>query len=395
MHKILWVGDAVVASGFARCTHKILEPLCGDNEVQVLGIGHNGDPVDPPYPYPIYPSFLGGDVFGVGRIAGRVAAFEPDVIILQNDPWNIPPYIEQLEDDHVPIVGAIAVDGLNCKGASLNGLSHAIFWTKFAQAEATYGGLTVPSTVIPLGVDLSIYGPGDRSAARSVLDLSGNGPTNLNDVFIVGNVNRNQPRKRLDLTIAYFAEWIKTHRVTDAFLYLHVCPTGEHGCDIRQLVDYYGIRSRVLLSQPHIGYGIPEDLLVQTYRTFDVQLTTTQGEGFGLSTLEGMACGIPQIVPSWAALGDWPGEAAYSVPCASTAITPNGVNVIGGVPARVETVEALDTLYRDSTARFALRSAGLALTAQPQFRWSSIAEAYANVFSDVIQSAKESELLTK
>jgi hypothetical protein len=34
------------------------------------------------------------------------------------------------------LVGAIAVDGKNCRGADLNGLDHVIFWTKFAEDEA-------------------------------------------------------------------------------------------------------------------------------------------------------------------------------------------------------------------------------------------------------------------
>jgi hypothetical protein len=63
--------------------------------------------------------------------------------------------------------------------------------------------------VVPLGVDTDIYKPGDKSAARKKLGIA---PVKDTD-FIVCNVNRNQNRKRIDLTILYFAEWIRTRKI--------------------------------------------------------------------------------------------------------------------------------------------------------------------------------------
>jgi glycosyltransferase involved in cell wall biosynthesis len=174
--------------------------------------------------------------------------------------------------------------------------------------------------------------------------------------------------------------------VPEAVLFLHVCPTGETGCDIRQLVRYFGLQGRVILAEPNMGLGDPEERLRQTYNVFDVMLTTTQGEGFGLPTLEGMACGVPQIVPDWSALGDWAGEAAYRVPCTSTSVTP-GVNVIGGIAGRTETIAALDLLYRHPEERSSLREAGLRLAAQPRFHWEAIGEAVGAVLQSVLSKA--------
>src|SRR4030042_4693883 len=107
------------------------------------------------------------------------------------------------------------------------------------------------------------------------------------------------------------------------------------GYDVRQLMRYYGFTKedkRLILAEPHIGHGVEEEMLPSVYSSFDVQLTTTQGEGWGLTTMEGMACGVPQIVPDWSALGEWAREAALLVPCSTHAVTPNGVNVVGGAP---------------------------------------------------------------
>src|SRR5207245_1483917 len=155
---------------------------------------------------------------------------------------------------------------------------------------------------IHLEVHLQIYYPGNQQEARQRLGF----PESLFDKFIVGNVNRNQPRKRLDLTVQYFAEWMKDSQINDAYLFLHIAPTGDVGYNPEQLLKYYGIDRRLIKGDPGVWSGVTEMEMADTYRSFDVQVTTTQGEGWGLTTMEGMACGIPQIVPEWSALGEWP-----------------------------------------------------------------------------------------
>src|SRR6185369_9240352 len=100
-------------SGFARCTHHTLEEVRKTWDVHVLGLNYRGDPHD--YPYPIYPAALGrvDDLFGLNRVSPMVQKLRPDVVVVQNDPWNLPMYMELLR--HVPTIGALAVDGLNCQ----------------------------------------------------------------------------------------------------------------------------------------------------------------------------------------------------------------------------------------------------------------------------------------
>ena len=379
MRRLLWIGDAVCDSGFARCTHNILEAVRERWDVSVLGINYRGDPH--PYPYPIYPCLVGGDLFGLGRVGEMLQKVGPDVVVLLTDPWNVPAYLEKLA--HVPTVAMLAVDGRNCRGHGLNGLMLAVFWTNFGLEEARAGGYRGPGAVVPLGVDLEIYHPEDRAEARRRLGL----PRRALEGFIVGNVNRNQPRKRLDLTIAYFAEWVKTRGVSDAYLFLHVAPTGEtSGYDCQQLAGYYGVANRLILSEPGLWKGPSESVLALTYAAFDVQMTTTQGEGWGLTTMEGMACGIPQIVPAWSGLGEWTEDAALQVPCTTIAVTPNRINVVGGIADRQLTVEALDLLYRDAALRDQYRERGLALVKRPCYRWPAIGQAFLGALEDAVDA---------
>lgn len=388
MRKILWVGDAACDSGFAKATHHTLKSFVNDARfdqhgpqwvVTVLGLNYRGDPHA--YPYRIYPAYVpGGDMFGTRRVVEIVMRERPDVVVFQNDPWNIPAYVVKLKDmpSKPKLVGAIAVDGKNCRGKDLNGLDHAIFWTQFAQDEATQGGMTIESSIVPLGVDVTKYAPGDRHEAREKLGLFSSIPAMTDDSLIFLNVNRNQPRKRLDLTLEYFAEYYHSSR-DDAYLYLHVCPTGDVGYDIDQLAKYYNLKGRVLLAQPGVYHGVSEEEMILTYRAADVGISTTQGEGWGLTTMEGMACGLPQIIPDWAALGEWPAPVARQIPCSSTCVTPNMINVIGGVPDRKEFVNAMHQYARWKPLREKKSHDGIALMRQDQYRWENIAAAFRTV----------------
>lgn len=394
MRNLLWVGDAACDSGFAKCTHNTIPGFLSDADtrVTVLGINYRGDPHE--YPYKIYPAFVLGnraDVFGVRRVIELMRTTEPDVVVIQNDPWNIPAYVEQVQLGYQKhglkrpmIVGAVAIDGKNARGKDLNGLDHCIFWTEFAQKEAQLGGYTGTSHVVPLGVDLNIFSPGDRAYARSRLGL----PPEILDGFWVLNANRNQPRKRLDLTLQAFADFYHGG-AEDAYLYLHVCPTGDIGYDLDQLGWYYKLKGHLILAEPGIYKGSAEEDLIYTYQAANVQVSTTQGEGWGLTTMEGMACGVPQIVPDWAALGEWAEPAADLVTCTSTIVTPNMVNAIGGVPDREELVQRLWVAYHQFKHRNANPELGesiwgervrlgLDLVNQPRFRWENIAAAFAS-----------------
>lgn len=383
MKKLLWVGDAGVPSGFARATHETLDVLRETYEVTVLGMNYRGDPHS--YPYPIYAAAPGGDAFGFGRLVWMCDVVKPDVIVLQNDPWNIPFYTRKLrkfkEYEQVPVVGSIAVDGMNCRGAGMNDLALGVFWTQFGLDEARRGGFTAPGVVVPLGVDLQTYHRMDRVEARHHLNL----PERFDDMFIVGNVNRNQPRKRLDLTIRYFCKWINDHNIKDAYLYLHVAPTGDlNGYDCEQLMAYYGCLGRLIMQKPATFYGKSEEHMRNTYNAFNVQLTTTQGEGFGLTSFEGAACGVLQILPKWSALGDLFGDnCAYAVPCTSTCTTHDTINVVGGVMDEALAIDALSYVYEDPSAFNETICSATKLVNEPRFRWRNIGESFRDAIKEV------------
>lgn len=382
MRKLLWVGDAACESGFARCTHKTLETLCKSWQVLVLGLNYLGDPHG--YPYPIFPARTGGDFLGVNRLTAMIEGGKPDVIVIQNDPLHFHSYLEEMKPflGKIPVVGAVAVDGLNCRGDVLNPLSDAIFWTQFGLDEARRGGYIGRASVIPLGVDLDIYKPIEKAEARKIAGLDMLDP----DAFIVGFVGRNQPRKRIDLLIAAFAEWVKTSATKNAYLYCHVSPTGDVGWSLKQLIHYhlpeviYG--KRYISMEPDVWHGITEADMAITYNCFDV-MATCSCEGFWLPGLEAMACGVPVIGPDWSALGDWPGDAMLKVPCPTSLATPGGSNAIHGVPDKEQLIWAMNELYSSNESLQTLRAAGLRKAAESRYRWAHIGKAFGQVLDSV------------
>lgn len=395
MKKLLWIGDAISQTGFARVTHSVLAHLHEKWDVHVLGINYRGDPH--PYPYRIYPAELGGDAFGVGRVHALCRMIEPDVVVVNNDPWIVVPIMEQVPD-HIPVVAYMPVDAPNQSAApSLNtrqspqhqgkliGLARAIAYTNFGRKELLMSGFGGRCDVIPHGVDTDIYQPVDQKEALAQLQFNYKFP---DEPFIVGNVNRNQPRKRLDLTIQYFTEWWnKAGCPANAFLHLHA-GNRDLGYNLIQLANYYGIEKRFIITDKNMNYQpgrcAPEDKMKFVYGAHAVHVNTSMGEGWGLTTHESMACGVPQIVPNYAALGEWAKGAVAHVPVTSYAVTEKGINTIGGIVDRVEFVKTLDRLHKDPDERRALGAAGLARATESQFAWSMVAERFNAILTETV-----------
>lgn len=410
---LLVVSDAACQSGFARSMHAILDVAKETYDIYVLGINYRGDPHD--YPYRIWAAAPGGDFLGVGRLIWMCdqivleTGAVPDVILLQNDGWNIQRYMQQLRlkkssgeyawPDYasVPVVAICAVDGKNFQADWLEGVDHTIFWSDFALEEAREAEYEGTASVIPLGVDLKTFYPTDKNVARRTRGLG-----HIEDAFIIGNVNRNQPRKRWDLTIKYFAEWVyggmertlrtetadqNNMKIQDAYLYLHTAPTGDSALDVVQLCRYYKVVTRLILMQPQIWYGEPDSTMRTTYNCFDVAITTTQGEGFGLTAIEAMACGVPLIAPDWSALGEWTKGAAYLVKCTSTANT-SGLNVIGGIPDQTGFISALNHLYGSRGVLTNNAQAALERAQEPRFRWETIGAQVTAVLESLVNPSE-------
>ena len=72
---------------------------------------------------------------------------------------------------------------------------------------------------------------------------------------------------------------------------------------------------RVRLTNAHNTFvGLPEPQLVALFNAADVYLTTTSGEGFGLTIAEALACEVPVVSTGWAAEVEVVGPGGILVP---------------------------------------------------------------------------------
>lgn len=380
--RLLWIGDAVAFTGFAKITHNVLDELKDIWDIQIIGLNHRGDP----HEYEdlkIFPAQIGGDPFGVGRVRGFVNHFNPHVICAINDPWIIARYLDQ-GPFPMPFVGYIPVDSPNVPHLrAMNALDAAVFYTKFGLEEGRKVGFKGLSYIIPHGVCTRTYHPVPKAEARRTLGLS---DPITEDCFIFGYVGKNQPRKRQDLCMKYFKSWIdKYNPPEDVFLYFHTSAT-DAGYDLKQLTEYYGLQGRVISADEKmtVWSGLLEENMYLLYSSLDAHISTAMGEGWSLCATESMACGVPNMGGRWSALAEWADGAMHFVECTDTFVNPGNINTVGGIVNEDQFVEGLQKLYSDEAYRKHLIEKGFECVNEPKYRWANIAAQFDAVFRDVL-----------
>jgi|TARA_R110000824_G_scaffold177610_8_gene357093 glycosyltransferase involved in cell wall biosynthesis len=105
--------------------------------------------------------------------------------------------------------------------------------------------------------------------------------------------NRNARRKQSGSLIYWFKSFLDKVGHDKASLILHTDPKDPHGQDLEYLLNTLGLTNgEVLLSTAKI----PPEILAGIYNIVDCTINISDAEGFGLSTLESLACGTPIIV---------------------------------------------------------------------------------------------------
>ena len=146
----------------------------------------------------------------------------------------------------------------------------------------------------PHGIDCSTYRPRRPTPARVRCGL----PT---DAYIVGmvanNKGTNPPRKSFAEAFMAFGMFRAEH--PDALLYVHSEMSGiAGGIDLQLLADACNIPPDALVFAPQaeLLIGSPDSTMADLYSSFDVLLSPSRGEGFGIPVIEAQSCGTPVIV---------------------------------------------------------------------------------------------------
>ena len=398
---VLVVGQGVRPTGYARVISSILKHLKDRYEFHHFGINYNGPPLD--CGWKVYPNELPGDILGVEQLPLLVEKIRPRLLFFVHDM-----YLYQLHrpglDKHRCQLRTIAyfpVEGVLADPAALKGLDRldtAVLFTDGAAraVERSLAALNLrhhsfcpPSLkVIPHGVDTNAFRPCTADSAspefrwsriKARASLFRDRPE-LSNAFIVLNANRNQPRKRIDITVEAFALFARD-KPENVKLYLHM-GTEDRGYKLSELRGWHDLKGRVLLTTESAQMpNIPDGRLNLIYNACDVGLNTSTGEGWGLVAFEHAATGAAQVMPRHSACAELWRDAALLVDPMETFKPPTEF-VVHKIVSPADVANALERIYETPTLLQEFSTRGYKRATVPELEWGQIADKWDRLFQD-------------
>lgn len=174
----------------------------------------------------------------------------------------------------------------------------------------------IENTYIPHAIDTSVFKPTEKmrngQSVREYMAVP-------DDAFLVGMVAANKAngqihRKAFAENLLAFAIHLKKY--PNSYLYIHSEPSRVYGgFDLGILLRMVGIpQDNVLLPDPfELRNGFSDEDMAAFYSAFDVLLSTSYGEGFGIPTIEAQACGTRVITSNFAASKDLASEDSWKI----------------------------------------------------------------------------------
>ena len=155
------------------------------------------------------------------------------------------------------------------------------------------------SWYIPHGVDCNFFKPilEPNYGKKPLKDIA-------DGAFVVGCVARNQHRKNIPQLIKGFKEFVDRNELKpeDAKLILHMDWNDAMGWKFPAFAEEYGVEEYLLpplMGVLDAGESLAEEGMAHLYNCMDVFVLPTAGEGFGIPTIEAMACGVPVAVTNY------------------------------------------------------------------------------------------------
>jgi glycosyltransferase involved in cell wall biosynthesis len=336
MARILWLSDGGCATGFGHVTHHIGERLVRDygHDIHVLAVNHRGDYfpsiLDPSQPtlLKLYtPTQLSqSDIYGASRITEMLGNLiegpgpDLDAVVILNDPnvlldllfenpWDEKRFLLQSR----PILYYVPVDGTNLPPVWTDvvpKVSNVVAMSKWGQS------FYQPSKLVYHGVDPNHYwAVKDRPITLSNGDVLrtkrdakrafGMDP----DSFVIGRIDSNSGRKDWPAFIKAVMPLMQKHKDIEVWMHTQTKQM-QHGIDLPMLLLRYPDVEVKRIHTPgsYTRYsGWPVEDMNGLINAFDIFVTTSRGEGAGLSNLQSIACGVPVVAQNVSAIPEYVG----------------------------------------------------------------------------------------
>jgi glycosyltransferase involved in cell wall biosynthesis len=385
--KILCYAEAPIETGAGQISKQLLPLLASMGDLEVVPINLNKDMVidTVKYPYTFYrsePSANIEDQFNLKNAQKHILEDAYDLLFLTGDINRIADCIDSVEQarwqgKEFTTVCLGAIDSAVINAASVKCLwqvDHPVVYSQYAydQAIKFIPALAKKLKVIQLGCEPDVFYPLTKDEKRQVRDFT----FRITDdsTFFVTCFNRNQLRK--DLARSMYAFHLFHEKHENSIMYVHARQE-DLGGSLTQQAILLGIPLSTIIFTPP-GYnevaGMPRETLNKFYNAGDVCISTSTGEGWGLTTTEAMAAGTPFIGPRNSSFPEILGEneeRGYMVQSGGPNLwmMPYGVmNQPKDLVSVTDMVGTLEHVYNNRQEAYA--KAGAARTWTEEHKWS-------------------------
>jgi glycosyltransferase involved in cell wall biosynthesis len=153
---------------------------------------------------------------------------------------------------------------------------------------------TVERIYLPHAVDVNVF---KRYSDSEVEEFKKNSNFKDSPISILNKTiffwnNRNARRKQSGTLIWWFKDFLDIVGHDKAVLLMHTDTKDQHGQDLDAIVEHLNLlQGQVLFSRQKL----PVEMLARVYNMADCTVNIADAEGFGLSSLESLACETPVI----------------------------------------------------------------------------------------------------
>ena len=316
--KVLAWGDYACGTGFGTVMKNIMGEIngTGNYDIDVVGVNYDGGPYDTEkWPGRLWPAISAlrtqgpyGDVFGRQVFLDLLAQGDYDVVFIVQDTFIVQPIVPQileLQRNKPNTFSTIYYYPFDCAPREdwvkqcVANFDFPVAYTEYAKNESKkfIGSIADKQDVIYHGTNTQDFfplSPEDKKNAKAQVFPA------LQDKFIITNVNRNQGRKDISRSLMIMKE-LRSRGIDNAFLYMHMQET-DFGGSVIQMAASIGLQLEKDFTIPNpqqfgAHSGFPIEFLNMIYNASDAYLTTTHGEGWGLSITEAMATKLPVVAP--------------------------------------------------------------------------------------------------
>jgi D-inositol-3-phosphate glycosyltransferase len=293
-----------MASGIARV-------LAADHEVHTVGLGRSVARE----PWTGHLHHQANDSSRTSAVSRLTSAIAPDLVLILGQATLTAWMVVRLRRDGFSgaVVVYMPVEGRLRDARPLAGLGQATAIVTYTPAtrDALSGMLASPRAdrapphvgCIPHALDPPDVNDSTRPELRA--ELLPRRPDRHEGRWLL-NANRNDARKRPELTVRAFAAI--ADQVPTATLVLH-CEVARRGVDLRIDRDRFGLRESLILTKEADQRPWSSGRLRRLYGSCEIGVNTASGEGWGLVAFEHALCGGAQILPAHATLREIWGDA--------------------------------------------------------------------------------------